>query len=123
MDWHAKSEEEILELLKTSHLGLSKSERETRLRRYGRNELRREPKLRLFKLIVSQLIPAGIISLFLDKNTDAVLIFLAIFINTAIGVIQEGRASGAFEKIRASLQKYASVYIDGDERRVDAAEI
>ena len=131
MDWHAKSEEEILELLKTSHLGLSKSERETRLRRYGRNELRREPKLRLFKLIVSQLksplvlalILAGIISVFLNKNTDALVIFIAIFINTAIGVIQEGRASGAFEKIRASLQKYASVYIDGEERRMDAAEL
>src|SRR3972149_1522927 len=122
MDWHAKSEKEILELLKTSHLGLSKSERETRLRRYGRNELKREPKLRLFKLIVSQLkssfVLAGIISVFLNKNTDALVIFIAIFINTAIGVIQEGRASGAFEKIRASLQKYASVYIDGEERRM-----
>jgi Ca2+-transporting ATPase len=54
MEWHAKSIEEVLELLKTSEKGLSEREAEERLKKYGPNLIEKKRRLEPLKILVRQ---------------------------------------------------------------------
>lgn len=120
--------EEVTEIQKSNkETGLSTIEYEKRLLQYGPNTLEEEKSFRFFKILYEQLksplvfilIIAGIISILLREFTDATVIFIAVVINTAIGVYQEGRAGKAFEKLRLSVKKYAIVIRDGKQIEVE----
>jgi len=129
LPWHSLEAKKILGELKTNvQSGLSDEEHTERLEQFGLNTLEEKKEFRFWKLLFSQLksplifilIIAGIVTLILREYTDTIVIFLAVGINTIVGVYQEGRAGKAFEKLRESLKKYAVVIRGGQQKRVEA---
>lgn len=53
--WHAQPLEEVYKELETSQEGLSDAEAEARLKKYGRNELRRTEQRSIFRMLWEQL--------------------------------------------------------------------
>ncbi|MEM4295096.1 MAG: cation-transporting P-type ATPase, partial [Candidatus Caldarchaeum sp.] len=53
-DWHAKTVEEVLDILKTSRAGLESKEAEQRLKTYGYNEIVKKKKETYFHVFIRQ---------------------------------------------------------------------
>lgn len=69
------------------------------------------------------LLIAGMVTTLMADYVDASVIFIALSINVAISLYQEGRADKAFERLRSSQVKHATVLRNGEWRMVDAAEL
>lgn len=130
LKWYTESISRVITALDSdSKTGLSQEEHERRLKIFGYNKLKQKKRFRFLKLLWSQLksplifilIIAGVITLFLQVYTDAIVIFIAVAINTFIGVFHEGRASQAFEKLKDAVKKYAVVIRDGKKKKIETA--
>ena len=102
----------VLELLGSSHHGLSDHEALKRLNDIGFNELKQEKGTNIVALFISQfkdflqllLIVATAISLFLKEYIDAAAIFAIVLLSAILGFTQEYKAEKAME----ALQKMAA---------------
>lgn len=121
--WHSQTLKDVEEALQTNlSFGLSSDEAAKRLRAYGPNELTKGAKDTLSKRFFKQfksplvyiLLIAGIVTYFLGEYIDTGVIFAALLVNVVIGVVQEGRASKAFERLNESQEKFAAVLRDGE---------
>ncbi len=130
--WHSISPKEAVSVLNTdAEHGLQEAEIKARLEKFGPNDFERKPSFRLYKIIFAQiksplvfiLIIAGLISIFLEDFTDSTVIFIAVFINTAIGSFQEGRASRAFDKMRQALKTDAITIRNGKKIKIDTQSL
>src|SRR5262245_10428034 len=101
LNWHSLPVDQVLSELKTRpDEGISAAEAEARLAKYGRNELRDQPRpgflsrlLGQFKdTVVIMLIVASVISAFLGEYYEAGAIILIVILNAILGVVQEGPA-------------------------------
>ena len=129
--WHSLSAKDVLKEIDSSLEGLSFGEVSLRLEKYGPNTFEYIERFRLLKLLWRQiksplvfiLIIAGLVTLFLGEYTDSVVILIAVTINTIIGIIQEGKASQAFAKLKGSQKKYATVVRDGKKQVILADSV
>lgn len=131
--WHSIPVARVLYTIETSgSTGLTDTEVKRRKARWGPNSIPSKKEWYLLKLIFDQfksplviiLLAAGFITLVvLQDIADALIIGIAILINTSIGVFQEGRASRAFETLRKTLQKTARVFRDGALKEIPAEEL
>jgi magnesium-transporting ATPase (P-type) len=92
MNFHSFKIEEVLEILGTDFLGLNQEEAERRLKKYGKNILPEEKKsilfifLKQFKNVFNIVLAfALILTLFLNKFTDSIVIISIILVNVFIG--------------------------------------
>ncbi len=129
--WHALSVATVARSLKTNGTsGLSDAEALKRLRE-GKNQLPQPPRDTLTKRVVKQIVSpislvlvfAAIATLILAHFADAVVISIALLINVAIGVLQEGRASRAFDALQQGVAKRATVVREGSLRDIPAEEL
>ncbi|MEK7630909.1 MAG: cation-transporting P-type ATPase [Patescibacteria group bacterium] len=128
--WHVLSADAALARFSVVRArGLSDDRAEEIRKEYGTNEITRKRPWRLLNLILGQLasplvaillIAAGITFFMLDDAPEALIIVIAVVINTAIGVIQEGRASRAFEALRKTIERKAHVLRSGVLREMEA---
>jgi Ca2+-transporting ATPase len=130
--WHSCSITKALETLHTHCTqGLTSSEAEARLERYGPNELKEIPRpsfLARFtdqsrNVVVIILIVASLISIFLGDEMEAVTTMAIVILNATLGVIQESRAErslAAFKKLSAP---EALAIRDGRQQKVPAREL
>jgi Ca2+-transporting ATPase len=116
MNFHSLKIEEVLEILETDFLGLSQEEAEKRLAKYGKNILPEEKKslwfifLKQFKNIFNLvLVFALLLTFFLNKFTDSIVIILIILVNVFIGFFFEIRAEKTLEKLKSLLKPKAKV--------------
>jgi Ca2+-transporting ATPase len=116
MNFHSFKIEEVLEILETDFLGLSQDEAEKRLAKYGKNILPEEKKslwfifLKQFKNIFNiVLFFALLLTFFLNKFTDSIVIILIILVNIFIGFFFEIRAEKTLEKLKNLLKPKAKV--------------
>ena len=130
--WYKKSKNEILQELDVDEKnGLSSTEALRRLEKYGKNKLETKKKKTLFKQFLSQLkdvmiyilIIAAIISAFLGKISDALIILLVIIINAVIGVIQESKAEKALDALKELSTPKALVKRDGSLKKILSEDI
>ena len=129
--WHSFTSAEIATRLATDiERGLAKEEAAIRAKR-GMNRLP-APKRETFPMrflrqfaspIAIVLLFAAGATLFLFHYTDAIVITLALLVNVVMGLIQEGRASKAFEALQKSEAKFAVVFRDGEAQRIPAEEL
>jgi len=111
--------------------GLSSQESQKRLKEHGPNEIERKKQLPWFKLVLDQfkspliyiLFFAGLITLFLKEWVDAVVIFLAVGVNTVLGFVQEFKAERSLVALRKMLVPHARVIRDGKEEVIEAKDI
>jgi len=124
--WHALSPEKVAETLKTD-LEKGLEEKEVGIRqKFGLNKLPEEKPLSKIKILLSQLkspliyilLIAGIITLALKELTDSIVIFAAVFLNTAVGFFQEFKASNTLRELKKILKVKAVVLREGKEKQV-----
>lgn len=131
-DFYKFEPSEIEEILDTNILsGLSKEESIERLSTFGENRFQREKKRTVLDSLVDQLknplifvlIGALLVTIVLHEYLNTIAIIVALFINIIVGIIQEGRASRAFEKLSEAQEKEAKVKRDGLWRVIPADSV
>lgn len=110
--------------------GLSSEEVIRRQEIYGKNELKIEKtsKWTLFfrqfnNIIIYILLASTFLTLMMGHKSDAIVIFLVVIVNVAIGYYQELGASEALENIKNMLVVNATVYRDGTRQDIDSKEL
>jgi Ca2+-transporting ATPase len=130
--WHALSITDATKHLASDReCGLSSTEAERRLARYGPNELPRPSRasaLRVFAaqftdLLVLLLLAAIAVSLALQEWLDAGAIGAILVLNAALGFAQEYRAERALEALERMAAPVARVIRDADTRVIDASQL
>lgn len=111
--------------------GLSQSDAEARLEKYGPNRLPEPPKrsaiLRFLShfhhILIYVLLGAAVITVGLGHFIDTGVILAVVIANALIGFIQEGRAEQAMDAIRQMLAPRTSVLRDGKRHGLDSASV
>lgn len=119
--YHTLTANEALEKLHTSQTsGLFTPDAQKRYETYGPNQLPETKKETTFHKIFRQftdtlvliLIFAVVVSFIVGETLDAVVILIIIFINGAMGYIQEARAEKAIDALKDLSADYAKVVRD-----------
>ncbi len=130
--WHTRSIEGILKALNSNiDKGLSTSQVQVLRGRFGNNVIGADNQHSIFSVVLRQLgsplsvilVLSLIFTIALGSYTDAVVIFVALAINIAIGAYQEGKATKVFSKLQEEITIKASVLRDGNKLVVDAKEL
>ncbi|MCQ1538204.1 hypothetical protein FTO68_04255 [Methanocalculus taiwanensis] len=127
-EWHTLTISDIRRRLDTGDEGLTEEEAESRSLTYGRNSLPERKKTPAFIIVLRQfaspliyiLLAAGILSIAFEDWTDAIFIFLVIFLNSGIGSIQEWKAEKSAAALQQMLKIYARVKRGGREEKLPA---
>src|SRR5690554_2276716 len=122
---HSSKYTKVVEDLNSSDSGLRTDEAKQRLQEYGPNQIQRQKRESIFKLLWRQinnpliwvLIGSSIVAILLGKITDGLVVLSVVVINTIIGFIQEYKAGKAIEALSEMVPENATVYRDG--RKVD----
>jgi len=130
--WHTMQIDKVVKNLGTNtDTGLSRTEVENRLKKYGYNQLEEKEGVSPLMLFLGQfndfivwvLIAAAIVSGFMGELVDAMAIIAIVIINAIIGFIQEYRA----EKSLAALQKmsapFSKVLRNGEMHSIPSRDI
>lgn len=130
--WYNKDSESILKELDSNLLnGLSSSDVNIRLEKYGHNKLVAKKKKSLFQLFFAQindamiyiLLCAAIISAFMGELSDSIIILIVILINALIGVVQESKAEKALEALKNLSSPRALVKRDGEIKEIPSEDV
>jgi len=128
-DWHAKETHEVLSLLGVSEHGLSDHDVKERISQYGPNVFTKKKQASLLGTIYKQLrsplaivlVIAFFLTLALQEFVDAGVIAFALSIAIVVGVLQEGKASRAFDTLANSQVKMATVHRNGGLHQIEAS--
>ncbi len=130
-DWHTFSVEQTQRELVTRANGLTLTEAQSRISRYGPNRLaepaRRGPLTRLLhqfhNVLLYAMMGAAAITALLGHWLDTAVLMTAVLVNALIGFVQEGKAESALAAIRAMLAPHATVVRGGTRSEIDAATL
>jgi len=132
VSWYKRDKNEIFNLLDSNMgKGLTEIEAQSRLKRYGTNELKEEPRKGLIARIIDQfsdilviiLIVAAVISIFLGEQRDAIVIMAIVVINASLGIYQEGQAEKALDALQEMTSPDAKVYRGGAVKIVSTKDL
>ncbi len=135
--YHSMKKEAVLKELETSLSGLTEKEAETRLLRYGKNEITGKKKKSIIKKFLAQFSDFSIIALLVasalsygvsllggeNDFTEPLIILAIVVINALIGIIQESRANRAIDALKSMFTPKCIVIRNGDERTVESSLI
>ncbi|TJX13144.1 calcium-translocating P-type ATPase, SERCA-type [Tissierella creatinini] len=122
MEWYQRNENDLISELSTDlENGLTSAEVESRLSKYGHNELKEEEKKGLLSKIIAQftdfliliLIAAALISIFVGEVKDAIVILAIVVVNATLGIYQEGKAEKSLEALKKMASPNAKVVRNG----------
>ena len=131
MEWQKKTEQEIMEILKTNRNGLKQEEVNERIKKYGLNELPKAKKDNIFKIFFSEfndpiiwlLIVSIIFSFIVGEVVDACAIIFIILIDAIVGTIQEWKASKSAEALQDLIKVQVKVLRDGKEQLIESNQL
>ena len=121
MNWHTLSIENIFERFDTSAQGITNSQAQKHLSKFGLNVLEEKKKNPPLKILLRQfndfmiliLIAAAIIAGIVGNITDTCVILLIVFMNAIIGFVQEYRAEKAMAVLKTMSAPNVIVMRDG----------
>lgn len=130
-NYYIGSKDEVYKKLATDESGLSTDEAKIRIEKYGENQLREEKKDGFLKKLLGQfkdflviiLIAAALISLFLGKKKDAMIILTIVVVNAFLGLYQEGKAEKSLDALKKMSSPNGKVLRDGKLVEIAATEI
>ncbi|TFG05468.1 MAG: cation-translocating P-type ATPase [Promethearchaeota archaeon] len=135
---YSASIDEILKDLGTSKAGLSQEEVQSRLEKYGYNEILAQKRRSLLNIFIGQfkdflivlLIAAMVISIILSITgeeeagyTDAIIIGAILFINAGIGTFLENKSEESLEALNKLSAPTSKVRRNGQEHEIPAREL
>lgn len=126
---YTKPTEEVLKDLGTDVSGLSSSEAEARLAKYGPNKLKEAEKPSVFRRFLDQLKDPMLIILIIAAAVSAltgvlsgdgewaevIIILAVVLLNAVLGVIQESKAEAAIEALQTMTAATCKVMRDGKQ--------
>ena len=131
MNWQELETDTVIKKLESNKDGLTSQEANTRLEKYGFNELTEKAKpSNIYKFLMQftepltiLLIIAGIVSLVIHDIIDAAVIFFVVILNAILGYRQEAKAENAMEKLKSMTHKSCVVLRDNIPQQVNVREI
>ena len=126
--WHATSGEEVVAWLQADSVrGLTDREAESRLQRYGPNQLAVANVTSWVAVLARQfwdvltliLLIAALLSVVAGEAIDAVTILAIVVLNGTLGFAQEWKAERALAALRQMLSPSCTVIRDGSQRRIE----
>lgn len=140
---HSKEAEEVVETLDSDiEGGLTESQVEQRIEKYGRNELKKEKGKSAWDIFIGQfkdfliylLLFAIVISIIIGfynlsrgesatEFTDATVIAVILVVNAILGFYQEYKAEMALESLKKLAPRFAKVRRDGIVKEIDIEEV
>lgn len=128
---HAEPCATVLSQLESSALGISPHEASHRLKHWGPNHLPEAAGPNLVRIFMRQfkspliyvLLLAGVLSLVIQAYSDAVFIFMVLFLNAAIGLFQEYRAEKSALALRSLVATRAQVVRGGEVLDINAHDL
>ncbi|MGO4910327.1 magnesium-translocating P-type ATPase [Pseudorhodobacter sp. W20_MBD10_FR17] len=122
---------DLLVRLGSSKDGLAQGEAERRIVEYGENRIIEEGDDGAVKLLLRQfesplvliLIFAAVVSMVLHEWSESAIILAIVFGSTALGFVQEFRASQAVQDLRGRLSLKVNVVRDGALRQIDTVQV
>ncbi len=129
--WHSTEKEEVLEILKSSELGLDEKEVKLREEKYGKNELPKGKTPSLFKIFIEQLLDpiilllvvAMIFSILIKENIDAIAIAFIILVDIILGTFQEWKANKNVEALTKLIEIRTKIIRSGKEIEVYSSNL
>ncbi len=135
-NWHSIDIESVFDDLSTGSRGLDEEEAQSRLEKYGLNELREETRVTPLELFLDQfksalvliLIASAIISAYIAMRNgepliDTYVILAIVIMNSVLGFVQEYRAEKAIEALKKMVSPHVIVFRDGREKSIDSKEL
>ncbi len=131
MNWHLISKEEALELTGSRPNGLSNSDAEDRLAKYGTNQLEEKKKKPVWVMFLAQfkdlmiliLIAAAIVLGLVGDLKDSIVILIIVVLNAVVSFVQEYRAEKAMEALKKMSALSTTVIRSGSPKNIDASEL
>ncbi len=130
--WYQKQPQTVAQELETDvNKGLSSREAKKRLEVYGENRFEKKRQKSILMLFLEQLnsiliyilIAAALISFAVSEITDAIIILMVIFMNSAIGAAQERKAEKALEELSKMTTPKALVKRDGTVQEIPSENV
>ena len=129
--WHSTEKEEVLEILKSSELGLDEKEVKLRQEKYGKNELPKGKTPSLLKIFIEQLLDpivlllvvAMIFSILIKENIDAIAIAFIILVDLMLGTFQEWKANRNVEALTKLIEIRTKTIRSGKEIEVYSSNL
>lgn len=123
-NWYNLEASDVVRRLNTGENGLNSDEASARLEKYGPNELSAAAAKNPLSILLDQfkdfmigvLLAAAIISGLIGDVKDTIAIVVIVFLNAAIGFVQEYRAEKAMAALKEMAALKATVMRDGVER-------
>ncbi len=130
-NYHSKPKEEIFHELKTSEKGLSQKQALERLKKYGKNVIKKTHRLRPLKILISQfksfliyiLIIAAAASFFIGHYLDGIVISAIIVLNATIGFFQQYKAEKAIISLKKLIIPTSKVIRDGKLTEIPSLQL
>jgi P-type Ca2+ transporter type 2C len=131
LNWHLLPISEALQLTGSNPKGLTVSEAQERLVKYGPNVLQEKKKKPAWLMLLAQfkdvmilmLIAAATISGLVGELSDTVVILIIVLLNAVVGFIQEYRAEKAMEALKKMSAPTAVVLRSGATVQIPAAAL
>ncbi len=136
MKYYLENTDEVFKQIGSSEAGLSQSEADSRLLKYGKNKLAEGKKTSLFRRFIQQLcdpmiiilIAAAIISGITasyahESYADVFIIMIVVIINAVLGVYQENKAEKAIEALQEMAAATSKVLRDGEIVTVKSEDV
>lgn len=128
MNWYQKTVTETLANLHSSATGISESEANNRITRYGLNEIKAKGKKSIFSILLSQfkelmiliLLAAATLSYFIGDSKDAIIILVIVLLNALVGFFQEYKAEQAMDELKKLAATQARVIREGETKIIPA---
>ena len=130
--WHNLSSQKVVDILDTDlDKGLTEKEVKARRKKSGLNVLPLEKPLSKTRIFLEQfkspliyiLLIAGVVTLFLKEYPDAIVIFLAVLLNTIVGFIQENKASETLSELKKVIKYEAEVLRERKLKVIDSESL
>ncbi|MCC2589450.1 cation-translocating P-type ATPase [Chryseobacterium sp. MFBS3-17] len=130
--YYAQTADQILKEKEVNpETGLKENEVAARISEYGPNKLQEQKRKSIFRIFLAQLnnaliyvlMGAVIITMLMGEYTDGIIISTVIFINAALGVIQEVKAGNAIDALRDMAAPKAVVRRDGHTRELNSEDL
>ncbi|MBR7185574.1 MAG: cation-translocating P-type ATPase [Clostridia bacterium] len=136
MKEYLQSKEDVLAAEETTVDGLSTSEVQERLARFGKNKLAEGKKVTLLQRFLAQLadpmiiiliiaaVISGVVGVMNDEGfADVIIIMAVVLINAVLGVFQESKAEKAIEALQEIAAATSKVIRDGHQMTVHSEDL
>lgn len=128
---YSRSNEELLEIFKTTRNGLNTNQLQELKEEFGENKLNEGEKQTALKIFLEQfkdflviilLVAAGIS--FISGNKESTIVILAVIsMNAILGTVQQIKAEESLESLKKMSSPKATVLRDGDKKDIDSSEL